>query len=403
MVTLLIEDLRSGHRDPQIAEVQVHLRPHDDPEHGFWANAREISEQLQAGPSRIDGPARVFSLRGKYRQFFLRVSPDNQDLMASANLAVEKDRSLEVFVEDLPRNDGHVLPPPVVGRDPDTDEEMQSMSTTRSTGQPSPAIPPYISPSSLPPKRRRGMSNSSYASTVQQQSPYTYTPTMSVMSPQYSGRSPSPTSYRSPPAGSPSKKSNASSYVQWDWSSSAYGQHPPPTHQQPASNGPDAASGSSSHQPPTRNEINDAIVAWVKPQIEEHSEWMAYMKSKAFPLTASVAISQYRFVQGRVEFFHGSTTPPDLPVAPKQRIGKPHVLKAMNLTTQWGAECSETLRLVDMYGPKGSRYPDSRVVDILQEDPKKGPLPPGSAPKRLLNLLREIHNDWITDHPEDAD
>ncbi|EPQ57574.1 hypothetical protein GLOTRDRAFT_37710 [Gloeophyllum trabeum ATCC 11539] len=101
MVTLLIEDLRSGHRDPQIAEVQVHLRPHDDPEHGFWANAREISEQLQAGPSRIDGPARVFSLRGKYRQFFLRVSPDNQDLMASANLAVEKDRSLEVFVEDV--------------------------------------------------------------------------------------------------------------------------------------------------------------------------------------------------------------------------------------------------------------------------------------------------------------
>jgi hypothetical protein len=55
MLTILIEDVRSGVPDHQLAEVQVHLRPSEDPEGGFWANAKEICEKLQAGPSRIDG------------------------------------------------------------------------------------------------------------------------------------------------------------------------------------------------------------------------------------------------------------------------------------------------------------------------------------------------------------
>lgn len=55
MVTLLIEDLRSGVPDSQLAEVKVPLRVADDPEDGFWADAVEICNALQGGPSRIDG------------------------------------------------------------------------------------------------------------------------------------------------------------------------------------------------------------------------------------------------------------------------------------------------------------------------------------------------------------
>lgn len=55
MLTVLIEDVRSGVPDHQLAEVQVHLRPAEDPDGVFWANAKEICEKLQAGPSRIDG------------------------------------------------------------------------------------------------------------------------------------------------------------------------------------------------------------------------------------------------------------------------------------------------------------------------------------------------------------
>lgn len=55
MVTLLIEDLRSGVSDSQLAEVRVPLRVADDPEDGFWADAVEVCNSLQGGPSRIDG------------------------------------------------------------------------------------------------------------------------------------------------------------------------------------------------------------------------------------------------------------------------------------------------------------------------------------------------------------
>lgn len=55
MLTLLIEDVRSGVPDHQLAEIKVILRPGEDPDGGFWANAKEVCETLQAGPSRIDG------------------------------------------------------------------------------------------------------------------------------------------------------------------------------------------------------------------------------------------------------------------------------------------------------------------------------------------------------------
>ena len=51
-------------------------------------------------PSNCDlGPARAYTLRGKYRQFFLRVSADNVDEFISANVVIQPDRTLDVVVE----------------------------------------------------------------------------------------------------------------------------------------------------------------------------------------------------------------------------------------------------------------------------------------------------------------
>ena len=47
------------------------------------------------------GPARVYTLRGKYRQFFLRVSADNVDNIMSANIGVSADRTLDIVVETV--------------------------------------------------------------------------------------------------------------------------------------------------------------------------------------------------------------------------------------------------------------------------------------------------------------
>lgn len=42
MVTILIQDLRSGETDHQLAEVKIPLKDADDPQDGFWADAKEL-------------------------------------------------------------------------------------------------------------------------------------------------------------------------------------------------------------------------------------------------------------------------------------------------------------------------------------------------------------------------
>jgi hypothetical protein len=45
------------------------------------------------------GPARAYTLRGKYRQFILRVSADNVDEFMSSNIVIQPDRTLDLVVE----------------------------------------------------------------------------------------------------------------------------------------------------------------------------------------------------------------------------------------------------------------------------------------------------------------
>ncbi|KAF8070543.1 hypothetical protein FPV67DRAFT_1026055 [Lyophyllum atratum] len=101
MLTLLIQDIRSGVTDHQLAEVRLPMKPANDPSDGFWADAKLLGQQLQSSASRIDGPAKVYTLRGKYRQFFLRVTAENADEFISTHLAIKPDRMLDVVVEEV--------------------------------------------------------------------------------------------------------------------------------------------------------------------------------------------------------------------------------------------------------------------------------------------------------------
>ncbi|KAG7446212.1 uncharacterized protein BT62DRAFT_103355 [Guyanagaster necrorhizus] len=116
MVTLLISDIRSGIVDRQLAEVKVPLKMADTPEDGFWANAKDICDKLQSGPSRIDGPAKVYTLRGRYRQFFLRVSAENVDETISSNLSITNQRTIDIVVEQGP-TPGQIPTQPLIPRD----------------------------------------------------------------------------------------------------------------------------------------------------------------------------------------------------------------------------------------------------------------------------------------------
>ncbi|KAI0373437.1 hypothetical protein BV20DRAFT_937418 [Pilatotrama ljubarskyi] len=101
VLTLLIEDKRNPDGESMLAEVRVPLKQADPGDEGFWADAQEVSEELQKGPSRIDGQAKVYTQRGKYKQYFLRISGDGEHVCQPANLKVAPDRTLEIVIEDV--------------------------------------------------------------------------------------------------------------------------------------------------------------------------------------------------------------------------------------------------------------------------------------------------------------
>ncbi|KAH9054187.1 hypothetical protein EDB87DRAFT_1568580 [Lactarius vividus] len=94
MLTLLIEDRRHG--TDELAEVRVPLKAADGGH--FWADAKQVCAALQSGPSR---PAKVLTMRGKYRQTFLRISAEGEETNQSANLKVNADRTLPIIVESV--------------------------------------------------------------------------------------------------------------------------------------------------------------------------------------------------------------------------------------------------------------------------------------------------------------
>lgn len=100
-VTIFMEDFRStsdGEPEHLLAEVIIPLRTsatHD----GFWANAQELVEQLQAGPSRIDGPAKVFCRRGKYKHCFMRMSDASDIECQPSSLQISPELSIQITIE----------------------------------------------------------------------------------------------------------------------------------------------------------------------------------------------------------------------------------------------------------------------------------------------------------------
>jgi hypothetical protein len=56
-----------------------------------------------------------------------------------------------------------------------------------------------------------------------------------------------------------------------------------------------------------------------------------------------------------------------------------------------GAECTETLTLLDLYGPNGKRYESRQVLEMINDSSP----PVGKPAKRLLKFLRELDRDWL--------
>ncbi|KAF9227261.1 hypothetical protein BS17DRAFT_775202 [Gyrodon lividus] len=367
MVTLLIEDMRSGMADSQLAELTVPLRVADDPEDGFWANAVEICDALQAGPSRIDGPAKVYTMRGKFRQFFMRVDHHDQVQVQSAHLGVSKQRTLEVFVE-APLPQGHLPRPPVLPSD--TQPAHNSGSDSEAMLSPTDMRPQMYSTVTREDQIER-LSKINYVkgqkrrlSPVSESGSYGHRRGMPCAAVP-SHASPSPQSGPQTPRNSRHQRHTG------------LNQRPitPPIPGRLAE---------------TQEEKDDAIANYIRSHIENHPGWMQYMQSKAKPQRVSEVLSQYQFVDDRVRELTGRKTPAHWDGAPNCFVGKEHVWRVLKLDANWGMACQETLSLVAYYGKHGSRYEDSRVVDMIND---------ASAPKpktmeRFSRLLRSVDESF---------
>ncbi|KAG2146475.1 uncharacterized protein EDB93DRAFT_1149271 [Suillus bovinus] len=371
MVTLLIEDVRSGVPDHQLAEIKVVLRPGEDPDGGFWANAKEVCETLQAGPSRIDGPARVYTLRGKYRQFFMRVDADNVLEVESCNLGVSKERTLEVVVE-APVPKGRLPPPPRLPL------ELPQMSSSDSDTALSPSRqqmsrqPMYsgvtrdmridlLSQSDYCPKKRKRPSKSHSL-------PQNKAPRGSIQ------KSPSPSCM-------PHRARQSRHEDQESSSSDGDGvrEISPPIPGRLAE---------------TVDERDDAIANFIRSDIEGDKEWPRCMSiiSHGGPKRVSDMMWSYNYVENRVKEHEGRKTPSHWDGAPSSRVERRHVWRALNLTPEWGEECRTILTLVGHYGKYGRRYQDPLVISEIDSTAA----PTEKTWKRFVKLLHSVDAQYLS-------
>ncbi|EKM54111.1 uncharacterized protein PHACADRAFT_96367 [Phanerochaete carnosa HHB-10118-sp] len=94
MLTVLIYDHR--YSDHGIAEIFV---PTFRADSALWVDARDVVDQLQLSPGKVDGPAKVYVMRGGWKQYFLRVEADGRTLSGLANLKVEENSVLKINVD----------------------------------------------------------------------------------------------------------------------------------------------------------------------------------------------------------------------------------------------------------------------------------------------------------------
>ncbi|KAG6879671.1 hypothetical protein C0992_013207 [Termitomyces sp. T32_za158] len=364
LLTLLIQDIRSGVTDQQLAEVKVPMKTANDPKDGFWADAKILGQQLQSGASRIDGPAKVYTLRGKYRQFFLRVSTDNRDEFISTNLAIKPDRVLDVVVEEL-------LPPGQLPHPPKIPQGLISRSPS-----------PGSTSESLSPERDLTQtftqSERSYELMMEELEMYRrYHASL-----QHS-REPGPAtrgrrsriknSAKSPKFRSSSAESIPSTLIQ----TGIRFQSP---------DGDDSP-----------EEVDRLVTEAVDQIIQEDEKWTAFFRAKAVhePHRAMDVLEQYHIVKHMLDKFVGKKVPFR---SFKAKIEPKHITQALKIEDpKFHLNCVETLHLLDLYGENGRHCADSRVIEMVKDTS----MPEYNAKpiKRLLHLMQDIDEKWKEEHP----
>ncbi|KAG6903023.1 hypothetical protein C0995_007456 [Termitomyces sp. Mi166 len=354
-----IKDIRSGEIDHQLAEVKVPMKVANDPKDGFWADAKIIGQQLQSSASRIDGPARVYTLRGKYRQFFLRVSADNRDEFISTHLAIKPDKVLDVVVEEL-LPPGQLPQPPKIPRDliarsPSPGSTSESLSSERDSIQPQMRSYELIMKELEMYRRRHGS--------------FQYSP------------SPEPIARRGRKSWidnglkhkqSPDRRSSSAESI-------------------PSALIPSGVRFKSPDLDDPLEEVDRLITEVVDQIVQEEEEWTAFFRARAAhePHRAMDVLKQYKIVKRMLDTFVGKKVP--------FKSFKAKIEPALKIEdVRFSSDCVETLRLLDLYGENGRHYTDPRVIEMVKDT--STPEYNAKPIKRLLHLMQDIDKKWKEEH-----
>ncbi|KAG7098659.1 hypothetical protein E1B28_000575 [Marasmius oreades] len=388
MVTLLISDMRSGKEDSLLVEVSVPIRPveHENKDAGFWAQAEDVVQELQASTSRIEGDAKVFTMRGKYRQIFMRSTWDRRSHLSSwevspANLSVASDRTLQLIVVAPPKNES--APSPV--------HIPQDLRPDSLSPEPQLQPEPQLRPQPPPPARSQNQYSEILCSNVEPEPSQSESSRKRCRSMSSSPSSKSPTSIYSrdskrpklstgpdvsdipqPTVHTHSDEEDIELIDQLD-------QDLVQNHDSPGSDD-------------DQEEIESRITERVDCLLQNDEEWPRFFGYKAKPKHVPAMLQQYGFVKRMADRYEGRRVP--FRSVRGLRIRMIHILKALHLDEdpKFGDDCVETMNLLALYGPAGSRLQDPRVKDEMEntQEPEYNSKPI----KKFLRLLRSIDEEW---------
>ncbi|KAJ3570270.1 hypothetical protein NP233_g4511 [Leucocoprinus birnbaumii] len=429
LVTALIEDNRHNPPDHLLAEVYIRCWSGSRPEE-LWCDAKDLSEALQASASRIDGPAKVFTMRGAYRQCFLRITAEQEDRYSSMNLALASDRTIPISVEYWappgaqskpgvdwrmpwhgsptlshphapPQSQYHSYQYPQVSPPQQQQQQHYSQAQTQNQQRLSPhanaqsqSPHPHYS-QQHPDDGRHGLEPSRKRPSYNEQSSPEYPPTSPLRRAPFGAqatghahdpRYETPTLSRNPSSSYPRKRHFPDSTSPTENNAPGDGMDTRPDFKN--------SSYDSSAPKDTRQLVSDMI-----DELLSHDRSAAnYNRFIQSPVLAHT-VQAYFEVSELCKKYLGHTLPVD--GNPSYKITEVDIARGLRAEDphRFTQECRETLWLLELYGEKGRRVENPKVLEMLKETyrPDFSNVKPM---KQLQKLLRDIDARWMQEHSE---
>ncbi|CAE6444758.1 unnamed protein product [Rhizoctonia solani] len=331
IVTLYMEDIREDGQgaEPTMAEIPMPVRI--DPASNAWCIAgNDLAVRLQQTPSRIDGDAKLSTMRGRYKHCFARIANSEVErYWIPVELKLAQDKSLEITIESNPAPSTRPasLPPA------DQLLELGKRGTETRPGH-----------QSLPVAKRSIMDSSPSSPPTQSTTP--------------------------PPTPGPSRAGDTHGSRILDFPGSSASTSSCASPQMPAEF-LQAHVNISTKPKPTKSkeskpEVNAAIIGWLRHRFsaQDPQNYSSFLQSKGKSLPIKDLLRGYRYVASLITEYNDTRTPSGLEGAPDRKISKANIFAALGRQTSWGSDTETTLALYELYGP-GKEREDPRIVAIV--------------------------------------